>query len=69
VHESRYGKIISSWKRKGDKIIYNVVIPPNASARLRLNLDGKQKLYRENVLVNNTGAITIPAGKYVFEIR
>lgn len=70
VHESRYGKIFSSWKRNGNKIIYTVVIPANARARLRLNLDMKQKLYRDNVLVNKSAeVITIPAGRYVFEIR
>ena len=29
---SPYGKIVSSWKRKGDKIIYKVTVPPNSTA-------------------------------------
>ncbi|MFL5743312.1 MAG: family 78 glycoside hydrolase catalytic domain [Niastella sp.] len=36
-HESPYGTIVSSWKRVGKKIIYNVVIPPNSTATLILN--------------------------------
>jgi alpha-L-rhamnosidase len=39
TYESRYGKIISSWKRSGNKIVYTVVIPPNTTARIRLNRD------------------------------
>jgi alpha-L-rhamnosidase len=39
VHESRYGKIVSSWKRSGNKIIYTAIIPPNTTARIRLDRD------------------------------
>lgn len=70
VYESRYGKIVSSWKREKKKIIYTVVIPPNTSAGVRLQMDLKNKLYQDGVPVNKTdGLITISAGKYVFEIR
>ncbi|MFD2524530.1 family 78 glycoside hydrolase catalytic domain [Flavihumibacter stibioxidans] len=36
IHQSPYGEIISGWTRKGKKLLYKVVIPPNASATLRL---------------------------------
>jgi alpha-L-rhamnosidase len=69
-HESRYGKIVSSWKRSGNKISYTVVVPPNTTARLRLKLNAKQKLYQDGVLVNQfNGGITVPAGKYEFTIN
>ena len=70
VHESRYGKIVSSWKRNGSKISYTASIPPNTSGILRLHIDSKQQIYQDGKLVNQTnGTIIIPAGKYVFEIR
>ena len=33
-HQSPYGVISSSWERKGKKIYYKVVIPPNTNATL-----------------------------------
>jgi alpha-L-rhamnosidase len=51
-HESPYGTIISSWKRVGKKIMYNVVIPANTTATLILN-NKKQQL---------------EAGMYTFEL-
>jgi alpha-L-rhamnosidase len=35
-HESPYGTITSSWKKKGKVIVYTAVIPPNATATLQL---------------------------------
>ncbi|MDD4645799.1 MAG: alpha-L-rhamnosidase C-terminal domain-containing protein, partial [Bacteroidales bacterium] len=35
-HDGPYGKIVSSWKREGGKVIYTVVIPPNSTATVRL---------------------------------
>jgi alpha-L-rhamnosidase len=32
AHESPYGKIISSWKRDGDQIRWDVTVPPNSTA-------------------------------------
>ncbi len=37
MHESPDGRIISSWKRTGDKIQYDITIPPNTTASLRLD--------------------------------
>ena len=33
---SPYGKVISSWKRTGDNITYEIVIPANTVARVIL---------------------------------
>lgn len=35
-HESPYGRITSSWKRKGKTVVYTVTIPANATATLKL---------------------------------
>ena len=36
THQSPYGKIVSSWKRRGNKVTYTAIIPPNAHATLTL---------------------------------
>jgi alpha-L-rhamnosidase len=51
-HQSPYGTIVSSWKRVGKKIIYNVVIPPNSTATLILDNKAQQ----------------LEAGVYTFEV-
>ncbi len=35
-YESNYGKITSKWKFEGDDFIYNIVIPPNTTAKVVL---------------------------------
>lgn len=35
-YNSVYGKIVSSWKREGETLIWNVTIPVNATAELKL---------------------------------
>lgn len=35
-HDSPYGRIISSWKKSGDKIHYTLVVPPGATANVEL---------------------------------
>jgi len=35
-HEGPYGMIISSWKKSGDKVKYDVSVPPNSTATLFL---------------------------------
>lgn len=35
-YESVWGRITSSWKRTGGKLIYDAVVPPNASAKVLL---------------------------------
>ena len=36
THEGPYGKIVSSWKKKGETVEYNVSVPPNSMATLYL---------------------------------
>jgi len=36
-HEGPYGTIVSSWKKSGKKVLYDVTIPANSTATLYLN--------------------------------
>ncbi len=36
-HDGPYGKIVSSWKKEGDKVTYSVKIPANSSATIILD--------------------------------
>lgn len=70
VHQSPYGAIVSSWKKKGQAITYTITIPPNATATLRLPVFPKQKLYQNGALLQTASipfAGNIPAGTYSFE--
>lgn len=72
THESPYGTIQSSWVRKGRRIIYTVIIPPNTTAVVQLNADDKQKLYMDGIkqdVEENLFKKSIPAGTYVFELK
>jgi alpha-L-rhamnosidase len=68
-YDSPYGKIVSSWKRVEKKMVYMVVVPPNATARISLNVTGKMKVYQDGAIINNPKDFTVPAGKYMFEIK
>ncbi len=69
-HEGPYGKITSSWKRKGNTINYHLVIPANSNASIKLT--GKHiKLNGKIVdrLANSTSySAKLPAGTFDFEI-
>lgn len=52
-YESIYGLVKSSWKKEGDKTVFEVQIPSNCQARILL--PGKE-------------AKMVPAGNYRFEI-
>ena len=66
-HKGPYGTIVSSWKRNGKSISYDVKIPANSSATLTIDeIDGK-KVYLNDKLVGNN--FELAAGKYSFEIK
>ena len=67
--QSRFGLIVSSWKRNGDQIEYRCTVPPNSTAQLYLKgnkilLDGKP-ISKE---VQNQ-SIRLEAGSYAFLIE
>jgi alpha-L-rhamnosidase len=65
--ESPYGKIKTSWKREGEKIVYQVTVPANSTATIHFPLtSGKQAFEKDKPLKNK---IEISSGKYRFEIR
>ncbi|RZJ78945.1 MAG: hypothetical protein EOO20_27340, partial [Chryseobacterium sp.] len=66
-HKGPYGTIVSSWKRNGKSINYDVKIPANSSATLTIDeIEGK-KVYLNDKLVGNN--FELAAGKYSFEIK
>ena len=71
-HEGPYGTIHSSWKRSGKKIIYKVIVPPNSTASMRLQIVKDQNLYFNGKLVSIAKGIflkKINAGAYQFELE
>ncbi len=67
------GKIESSWKKEQSKILYQVTIPPNATATLKLNLKTGQRLSKNQLTLpktkDNTYQLPLVSGKYAFEIE
>jgi hypothetical protein len=65
--------IESSWKKEKDKVVYQVTIPPNATATLRLSAKAGQKITQNQQLLpvhkDNFYRLPLVSGKYVFEIR
>ncbi len=57
-YESPYGKILSHWKLSGNKIVYDVQIPPNATAT-----------FYPPTNVSNGNIIALNAGKHRFELE
>jgi len=69
-HTGPFGEIQSSWKRSGNKVSYELVIPANSSATLKLS--GKKiSLVGKVISENSDQALvqSLEAGKYEFEIE
>ncbi len=69
-HDGPFGKIESSWKRTGSTVVYNLVIPANSTASLKL--EGKKiSLNGKEFSGNNDQQIVqnLEAGKYEFEVE
>lgn len=52
-HDGPYGEIQSSWKRNGKTVVYQVVIPANSTATLKLS--GKKISQNGKVIAENSG--------------
>jgi alpha-L-rhamnosidase len=78
THEGPYGEILSSWKKKGKQVEYNVSVPTNSEATLYL----KSKKIKENgrsldknpwIRIKETQenqiVLELKAGNYHFEIK
>jgi len=64
-HTGPYGEIVSSWKKVGKEIIYDVEIPPNSSASLQLPLILNKKVMMNGKVVE-AADLELEAGRYQF---
>ena len=76
-HSGPYGNIVSSWKRNGNAVIYNVTVPANSTAAVYFpeSAYGK-KIYRDGKSLSGMGnklqyskPYKLEAGHYEFEIK
>jgi alpha-L-rhamnosidase len=70
THNGPYGTIETSWKRNGRGISYDIIIPPNSTATLRLPLLEGSQLYLNGKLQSLTrtdNELQLPSGRYQFE--
>ena len=67
-HCGPYGEIVSSWRKEKNKIIYNVIIPFNSTATLRLPAGMTLKTIKGFAPEPNGTAFHLYAGAYIFEL-
>jgi alpha-L-rhamnosidase len=67
-YDSPYGRISSSWKRRGKKISYRLTVPPSTTATVQLPDAGSQRWYLNGKAVNNM-PVKILSGSYLFESK
>jgi alpha-L-rhamnosidase len=79
--ESPYGKIVSRWERKDDKIILSVTVPPNASAMVHIPASQPRQITEsghpldvaEGVVPKGAGngyiVVEVVSGKYGFTAK
>ena len=73
TYQSPYGSITSAWSYTGDTIAWNVVIPPNTTAKLQFPA-GRSETIIENgklhpISTTPDSSFTIGSGTYHFTIR
>jgi alpha-L-rhamnosidase len=78
-HDSPYGKIVSNWKREGEKLTIEVVIPPNSTATIfvpakdaaSVTESGKPAGEAKGVkflrMENNAAVYAVGSGNYQFQ--
>ena len=69
THNGPYGKIISSWKRSGNKIKYQVTIPANSTASIVFPINNGKRVYQNGKILPVLGSYKVGAGSYEFEIK
>ena len=65
-HQSPFGKIISSWKREGTTVSWQVVVPPNASATIKFT---EQEVFLQGKRLNADKPYKVKSGSYLFTIK
>jgi alpha-L-rhamnosidase len=77
-HQGPYGTIISSWRREGILIVYDVTLPPGSTANLYLRGNGlteKKRNPEKNRFIKilshegNNYIIKLESGSYQFRIE
>ncbi len=77
-HNGPYGKIVSSWSRKGKTVEYKANVPPNSNASLwiegkKIKVNGEDLNKNTAIKIaesdNNKYRLILPAGEYRFEIK
>jgi alpha-L-rhamnosidase len=67
---SPYGKLVSSWKRIGDIVIYKVIIPPNSQAELFFDNSVKEVIQKKLLgTLDLSNPFILEPGNYEFEIH
>ena len=78
-HDSPYGRIVSNWKRDGEKLTMEVTVPPNSTATIfvpakdaaGVTESGKSAGDAEGVkflrMENNAAVYAVGAGSYQFQ--
>jgi len=69
THTGSYGEIVSSWKREGNSVVYDVIIPANSTASITFSQDGGKKVYENGKLLNISGQYKVTSGTYEFKIK
>jgi alpha-L-rhamnosidase len=78
THNSPYGTIVSSWRRNGQTISYDVEVPANSTAELtiqanRILENGKELSENNHIQVEKNGnemfTLYLKSGKYDFTIE
>ena len=77
-HLGPYGKIVSSWTRKGKTVDYQVTVPANSNATLHLKgtriLEGGKPVNKNTLITvreqaDNMATLQLKPGKYKFRIQ
>ncbi len=67
-HKGPYGNIVSSWKRKGNTVIYSATIPPNSSASVKLPITKSNKILLNKKQQGVKDVYQLQAGEHEFQI-
>jgi alpha-L-rhamnosidase len=67
THKGPYGAIRSFWKRKKDKVTYEVTVPANSSATIYFPLAAGQRVLEKGRPV--LSPLQVKSGSYVYEIK
>ena len=67
IHTGPYGEIVSSWKKEGNKVIYNVTIPANSTGAI--TFPAGKKVYLNGKVLSGGQPYKVAAGKYEFKVE